>query len=465
MKKRLGTEAMPLRVAIVGAGPAGFFTAEQLFHQDAVIEVDMYERLPTPHGLIRTGVAPDHQKIKDAAKAFDKIAETDRFRFLGHVEVGTDISVGELKQFYHQIVLATGAQTDREIGIPGDDLMGSHSATEFVAWLNGHPDYRECKFDLEQERVVIIGVGNVAIDIARILCRTPAELARTDIPDDALQVLQNHGLREIYLLGRRGPMQAAFTTPQIKEVGNLAGADVVVKREEVELDEASRLALERSQNRNQRRKVEIIQGFAEREIEGKRRRLIIRFLVSPVEILGDRAGRVRGIRLVKNKLVPNKRGALWAKPTDEMEELDCGLVFRSVGYKGVPVPGVSFDDRRGIIPNERGRVVGYFSPRVILGEYVVGWIKRGPAGIIGTNKPDAVETVACMMADFEEGLVLNPIDPRREAVDKRLEGLTVFSYADWHRINEMELARGEARGCPRVKFTSIEEMLRVKNGG
>jgi len=459
---RPGTAEQPLRVAIVGAGPAGYYAAEALLKQDdVVVEVDMFDRLPTPYGLVRAGVAPDHQKIKNVTAAFDKVAAHPRFRFFGGVELGRHLTVEDLRAHYHQILYSTGAQTDRRMGIPGEDLQGSHPATEFVAWYNGHPDYRDCRFDLSQERVAVVGVGNVAVDVVRILCRTPEELEKTDIAEHALEALRRSRVKEVYLLGRRGPAQAAFTNPEIKELGELADADVIVRPEEVELDEVSRAALERSGDRATMKKVEILQSFARRPPAGKRRRLYLRFLVSPVELMGDDRGRVTGIRLVRNTLYATESGAIQAKPTNEFEELPVGLVFRSVGYRGVPLPGVPFNESWGVILNERGRVLDPATRRPVVGEYAAGWIKRGPTGVIGTNKPDAAETVACMLEDARNGAVLSPAHPDRAAAERlvRERQPRYVSYEDWLKLDELEISRGRRLGRPRVKFCSVEEML------
>src|SRR6059058_2087684 len=302
----------------------------------------MFDRLPTPYGLVRLGVAPDHQKIKSVTAAFDKVAAHARFRFFGGVEFGKDLTVDDLRAHYHQIVYATGAQTDRRMGIPGEDLRGSHPATEFVAWYNGHPDYTDSEFDLSVERAVVVGVGNVAVDVARILCRTREELAATDIADYALEALSRSRIREVYLLGRRGPAQAAFTNPEIKELGELAGADIKVRPEEVELDPLSRAAVAKSQDRATTKKVEILQSFAHKPPTGKPRLLTIRFLVSPVELIGNAAGEVTAIKLVHNELTETPTGTLQPRATDRFETLPVGLVFRSVGYRGVALPGVPF---------------------------------------------------------------------------------------------------------------------------
>jgi ferredoxin--NADP+ reductase len=457
-----GTANTPLRVAIIGAGPSGFYAAEHLFKQkELIVEVDMFDRLPTPFGLVRGAVAPDHQKIKTVTKAFDRTAQQPGFRFFGYVQLGCDLTLEDLRRHYHQIIYTTGAQTDRQMNIPGEDLLGSHAATEFVAWYNGHPDFRDCRFDLSGKRAAVVGVGNVAVDVARILCRIPAELAKTDMADHAIAALAKSNIKEVVVLGRRGPAQAAFTTPEVKELGELADTDVFVLPEEAELDPLSQTALARSKDRSTEKKVEILQEFAHGKPSGKSRKLIIRFLVSPVELIGDDQGRVKAMRLVKNELYATEAGTLRPRATDQFEELPVDLVFRSVGYRGVPLPGVPFHEKWGVILNEKGRVLDPETQKPVVGEYTAGWIKRGPSGVIGTNKPDAVETVTCMLEDLDNGSILNPSQPEAAAIEKliRQRQPNYFSYQDWLRLDEIEVARGQETGRPRVKFTRIEEML------
>jgi len=415
---------------------------------------------------VRFGVAPDHQKIKTVTRSFDKVARREGFRFFGNVEIGTHLTLEELRRHYHAVCFATGAQSDRRLGIPGEDLERSHPATDFVAWYNGHPDYRDHAFDLSVARVAVIGVGNVAVDVARILCRTPAELGRTDIAPYAEAALAGSGIREVYLIGRRGPVQAAFTTPEVRELGELEGADVVVPPGDVELDPLSRAALEASDDRTLGKKVAVLQEYAGRAPTGKPRTLTLRFLVSPVEVRDDGRGGVGGLRLVRNRLEDDGRGGLRAVATDEVEELPVDLVFRSVGYRGVPIPGVAFDERRGTVPNDRGRVLA--DGTAVPGLYVSGWIKRGPSGVIGTNKPCAVETVDSILADADAGALPLPPMPDGAAIETLLAERrpeAVVCYDDWIRIDAAETARGAESGRPRVKCTTIEEYLAAARAG
>ncbi len=458
----VGSAENPLRVAIVGAGPAGFYAAGHLFKQkDFVVEVDMFDKLPTPYGLVRAGVAPDHQKIKNVTRVYDKIAATEGFRFFGNVEYGKHLGLAELKRHYHQICFATGAQIDRRLGIPGEDLGRSYPATDFVAWYNGHPEYRHLEFDLSHERVVVVGVGNVAVDVCRILCRTPEELEETDITDYALEALRHSRVKEVYMLGRRGPAQAAFTNPEARELGEMLGADMHVPPAEAALDPLSQAALEQNSDRLTAKKVAMIQKFSTLPRTDKPRLLTIRFLVSPTELLDDGTGHVGSVRIVKNVLYENDDGRLRPRATDIYETLTAGVVFRSVGYRGVALPDIPFHERWGTIHNEKGRIVEEETRQPLLGLYTSGWIKRGPSGVIGTNKADALDTVEAMLEDLSQGLCHIPPAPAPAAAATTIHSHQpdTFSYADWLRIDALETARGEARGCPRVKYTRTEDML------
>ena len=456
-----GTDDNPLRVAIIGSGPAGFYVVERFFKETGLnVEIDMFDELATPFGLVRGGVAPDHQKIKSVIRVYDRNARKPNFRFYGNVRYGRDIHLGDLQAHYHQICFTTGAQTDRSLGIPGEELQGSHAATEFVAWYNGHPDYRDRRFDLSGESAAVIGVGNVAIDVARILCRSYQELAVTDIADYALEALRESRIRNVYLIGRRGPAQAAFTNPEIKEMGELADADVEILPEEARLDDLSQAYVDEHADKALARKIEILQSYAGRPATGKSRRLSIRFLLSPTEIIGNGDGRVCALRLVKNELYADN-GGLRPRATDEHETIPADIVFRSVGYLGVALPKVPFDDRHGVIPNDRGRVLAGEGKKPVLGLYASGWIKRGPTGVIGTNKPDAVETVERMLEDLKAGAILDPDDPDVIAAERlvRERQPDYVSYEDWLRLDDIETTRGKESGRPRVKLTRTEDML------
>ncbi len=457
----LGTETKPLRVAIIGSGPSGIYAVENLHKQlDVAVEIDMFERLPTPYGLVRGGVAPDHPKIKSVTRLYDRIVSRANMRFFGNVEYGTDITHDDLVHHYHVIIYAVGAQSDRKLGIPGEDLPGSHSATEFVAWYNAHPDFRDLEFDLSQESVAVIGVGNVALDVARILLRDPAILHQTDIADYALKALAASSIRRVYILGRRSAAQAAFTNTEIEELGELRQADIVISPEDVALDPLSKTYLDSGADKTAVQNVQILTEYSQRQSTGKDRQLIMRFLVSPVELIGS--GRVEAIKVVRNELYETYDGALRPRATDRFETIPVGLVFRSVGYHGVPLPGVPFNDKLGIIPNDEGRIFTVQGgDEQVIGEYVVGWIKRGPSGVIGTNKPDAAKTVASILQDLAEGKVLHPVAPERSAVLSLLERrrLKFVTFDDWQLLDQLERDLGAQAGRPRLKLSRVSDML------
>jgi len=462
------TDAPPTRIAVIGSGPAGFYAAGHLLKDaDAGFEVDMLERLPTPWGLVRSGVAPDHPKIKSVTRIYEKTAAHPRFRYFGNVTFGEHVSREELLRHYHAIVYATGSPSDRPLGIPGEGLPGSHAATEFVGWYNGHPDHTDLEVDLlSAERAVVIGNGNVAIDVARMLVLAPEELAPTDTADHALEVLAASRVKEVVVLGRRGPAQAAFTNPELLELGELSEADVIVDSEELERGLA--VHDERAeQDATARRNVEILREYAAREPKGHPKRVVLRFLLSPTALVAGQDGHLAEVELVRNELIedPSRPGALRAQATDETETIPAGLVFRAIGYRGIPLPRVPFDERSGVIPNAGGRVTDAESGETLAGEYVVGWIKRGPSGVIGTNKKDAQETVDAMFEDLgsSNGSRHAPEQPDAEAVEALLRKRQpeLVSYAGWEAIDRHERAAGEPAGRPRVKVTSIEEMLRI----
>jgi ferredoxin--NADP+ reductase len=445
-------------VAIIGAGPSGFYAAGGLLQEkETHVLVDMFDRLPAPFGLVRYGVAPDHQKIKSVTRVYERTAADPRFRFFGHVSYGTDITLADLHQYYDQIVFAVGAQSDRRLGIPGEDLRGSLSATAFVAWYNGHPDYVDLDIDLSVKTVVVVGVGNVAMDVARILAKTIDELRTTDITDHALEVLKASQVEDIYVVARRGPAQVKFTHAEVKEFGELAEADPVVDPADLELDPLS--AAEIAEDTAARKNLEILREYAERPLTGKKRRVHFTFLSSPVEILDDGHGNVGAVRIERNVLAANESGYLNAVGTGETYVLPAGMILRSVGYKGSPLAGLPYDSRSGVIPNKEGRVINPQTGAPRPGEYVVGWAKRGPTGIIGTNKPDAVDTVDRMFEDLST-LPLAAM-PEPAAVEQLLRerGVRYVTLADWKLIDALEVAAGASQNRPRVKMTRIGDML------
>lgn len=466
MSSSLGAVDNPLRVAVIGSGPSAFYAADFLLKQpNLVVQLDMFDRLPTPYGLVRGGVAPDHPKIKTVTKVYERTAQNPNFRFYGHVTYGQDLTHDDLIGHYHQIIYAVGAQTDRKMGIPGEDLPGSFPATEFVGWYNGHPDYRDLTFDLTRPSVAVVGNGNVAMDVARILASTYEELAKTDIADYALAALKESRVTDIYLLGRRGPAQAAFTNPELKELGELQDAAVIVRPEDIELDPLSSQYVLSGSDRNAERNVQTLQRYAQQSDPGKTKRIHMRFLVSPTRL--DGSDRVEAVELVQNELYQSSDGSLRPRPTDQTELLPIDLIFRSIGYKGLPLPGVPFDERAGVIPNAQGRIIDPGKTQTVTGEYAVGWIKRGPSGIIGTNKPDAQETVDALLADLAAGKTLTPASTTPEAIPALLaaRGIDYVTFADWLKLDELEQARGLAENRPRVKFTRIDEMLQAIHGG
>jgi ferredoxin/flavodoxin---NADP+ reductase len=448
------------RVAIVGAGPAGAFAAVCLLRAWGDAEIDFFERLPTPWGLLRGGVAPDHQEIKRLADTFDRETLRRGCRFLGNVEVGVDVSHAEMMRHYTAVMYATGAQTDKALGLPGEDLPGSWAATEFVAWYNGHPDYRGLEFDLSSRRAVVIGNGNVAADVTRMLTLGERELQRTDVADHALAALRDSRIEEVVVLGRRGPAQVAFTSAELRELGHLDGVDLRVDPEEVELDTQSRRWLAEEGTFTAHRNVELVREFAARPARpDARRRIVLRFLRSPLRIRGT--GAVEAIDIGRNEIVRTDDGSLRAQAVDgDVETIECGLVLRSVGYQAVPLPDVPFDERRFVLRNERGRVLAR-DGEPLAGVYAVGWIKRGPTGILGTNKRDAEETVSCLVDDLRTGALPVRSTPGPEPIDALLAERRpdLVTVDGWRAIDADELERGHTADRPRVKLASRDELL------
>ena len=432
-----------MRVAIIGSGPAGFYAAEALLKRtDTVVHVDMFDRLPTPFGLVRGGVAPDHQSIKAVTRVYEKTAARPTFRFLGNVCLGRDVTVDELRQHYHQIVYAVGNEADRRLGIPCEGISGCTPATVFIGWYNGHPDYRHAKIDLSVSRVAVVGNGNVAIDAARILLRTPAELEKTDIAAHALEVLRNSKVREVFILGRRGPEQASFTPPELKELGEMEDVDLVVAPDEL----AGCVVSEAEGGSQQEKNLKILQSFAARRSGAKAKKLHLRFLVSPTEIIADGDGNVAGIALEKNRLEVKSDGTVIARGTGEIEVLAVGMVLPAIGFAAERIAGVPFDEKSRIIANEDGRVVDPVSRAVIANEYVVGWARTGPQGLIGSHKGASAHVVEHMVTDGAtlEMRVLPEPDALISVLRER--GVQIVSFGDWKQLDDIELARGERRG-------------------
>ncbi|WP_433607880.1 FAD-dependent oxidoreductase [Prescottella agglutinans] len=461
--RSLSADLGTLRVAIVGSGPAACYAAIELTSRPRV-EVDMFDRLPTPYGLVRAGVAPDHPGTKGVADVFRSALSKRSVQCHFNVEVGQHVSHDELLQHHHAVIYAVGAASDRHLGVPGEELPGSHAATEFVAWYNGHPDYADRTFDLSGQRAVIVGNGNVALDVARILVTDPDELAKTDIAEHAVEALRRSNIREVVIVGRRGPAQAAYTNPELIALGQMADVDIVVDPDEAILDSASRAWIDGADAEpSEKLKVRQVEEFAKRTATDGRKRIVLRYLASPEEVLGGE--RVEGIRLVRNELVADESGKLSARPTDRTETLETGLVLRSIGYKGVPVADLPFDDRRGVIPNENGRVIDPESGSPIPGVYVAGWIKRGPTGVIGTNKHCSAATVDLLLSDFSNGLLTQPgrdgehlaqlIGERQpEAID----------FQGWQRIDKKERVLGAENGRLRTKIVDLAAMLEAARG-
>ncbi len=455
----LGSEQNPLLVAIVGSGPSGFYAAEALIKSDIAVKVDILERLPSPFGLVRSGVAPDHQKLKQAIKLYEKIAESSDFNLIANVTVGSDIDVKELCESHHAVIFTCGAESDRKLGIPGEDLKGSYTATEFVGWYNGHPDYRDREFDLSHDVAVIIGQGNVAADVSRILSKTVDELKHTDIAQHALDTLAESKIKEIHVIGRRGPAQAKFTPKELREFGELADCIPIVLEQDMLLNSESASELEEKSNVASKKIYDLFCEFSKLDINSnKSRKCFFSFLMGPRELIGK--SRLEKVVLEKNSLSgePFKQSA---RGTGETVELECGILFRSIGYRGIPIKGVPFHESWGTIPNEKGRVIDNKN-NVVPQYYTAGWIKRGPSGIIGTNRACSVETVTCLLEDLAK------LDDGRKkqgaaAIFTTLESKNIrhLNYDDWKKIDAEEIERGEPKGKPREKYTYIDEMLSV----
>jgi ferredoxin/flavodoxin---NADP+ reductase len=446
-------------IAIVGSGPSGFFAAEALLKSDAAAHVDMFDRLPTPYGLVRSGVAPDHQQIKQVVKVFDALARNPRFAFFGNVEVGRDISLDALRSRYDAVILAYGASAGVSLPVPGGRLPQSITATDFVGWYNGHPDFTGRGPRLDHENAVVIGHGNVAIDVARILLSDHARLEKTDIADHALEAFRQSRVRRVYLVGRRGPLQASFTSAELRVLLGMPDVRIVVDRDALQLDEEERAFVELPVHAATKRNLDVIDNAAARGSSCEAaKELHLSFLASPVAIEGS--DRVSAVHFVRNRLegpVDDRK----AVPGTERFSVAAGLVIASIGFHGRPLENVPFDIRRGIIPHVEGRVTGGTE----IGTaplYVTGWIKRGANGIIGTNRADAGETVRTLLSDFREGRWKVKPDGRRASLP--LKSLRI-DFADWRRIDDAECRAGRESGRPRRKIVDIDTMLDVAERG
>ena len=443
-----------MRIAIIGSGPAGFYAAEALLKRtDTTVDVDMFDRLPTPYGLVRGGVAPDHEKIKTVSRVFAATAARPTFRFLGNVCLGPDLAVEDLHRHYHQIVYATGNETDRRLGIPGEGIARCTPATVFVGWYNGHPDYRNANIDLSVRRVAVVGNGNVAVDVARILVRTPTELEKTDIAVHALKALRTSQVSEVFVLGRRGPEHAAFSPAELKELGRLESADPVIDTSE--LAGCAQATGDSEKDKN----LKLLREFAARKPRADAKKIHLRFLVSPTEIIADAAGKVAGIALERNRLEARPDGTVAARGTGEIEVLEVGMVLPAIGYAAERIAGVPYDEKARVIANEGGRVVDAATRAVIANEYVVGWARSGAQGLIGEHKRASAHVVAHMIADGA-GLEARAL-PDRDAIISLLHGRGVrpVSFNDWKQLDDVEVARGARRGAPRDKIVDVAAML------
>jgi ferredoxin--NADP+ reductase len=448
-----------LRVAVIGSGPAASYAAAELLAYRGV-RVNMFDRLLAPYGLIRSGVAPDHVGTKAVTDVFRATGTSKEFELHLGVEVGKHVSHSELLAHHHAIIYATGASEDRKLGIPGEDLAGSHAAMEFVAWYNGHPDHSDRSFDLSGERALIVGNGNVALDVARILVSDVDELDKTDIADHAVAAFRHSNIREVVVLGRRGPAQAAYTSPEFLGLGNLPNVDILIDSREAVLDPyTQKLIDDEDAEPAVRIKSDLAAQFAARQTGNAPKRIVFRYFGSPIEIAGEQA--VTGVKVVRNLPVPADRGVA-VVPTDKVETIEASLVLRSIGYQGSPMAEVPFDYDRGTIPNRNGRVIDTSSTEPVVGVYAAGWIKRGPSGVIGTNKRCAAETVGHLLDDYETGLLATPTHSQDELMDLIHERQpATVNFTGWQKIDRAEKAAGIARNRTRVKFIDVDSMLAV----
>lgn len=450
-----------IHIAIVGSGPSGFYAAEALLRSDLNVEVNMIEKLPTPFGLVRSGVAPDHPKLKQSILVYERILQQDGINFFGNVTVDQDVSIEELLRTHHGVIMACGAPLDNKLNIPGEDLRGSHAATAFVGWYNGHPDYRDQEFNFKQKAAIVIGHGNVAADVCRILSKPVSELQKSDIAEHALDALSESEIQEIHIIGRRGPVQAKFSPKELRELADIPNFTTEVDANDCDIGEQCEVELQDPKNITSGKNLELFRSFSDLQSghelpSNQLGKIKFRFYLTPQKIHGTET--VEGMSFSKNQL-DGQAFSQKVVTTGQTERIPCGLVFRSIGYRGVPFNDIPFNEVQGKIPNEQGRVIKNGEP--MQGVYVTGWQKRGPTGIIGTNRADSIETVECLLAD----MIGDEITPKpgagelRAIVEKR--HVQIVGLEDWKKIDTSEIDRGKKFGKPREKFTRVDEMLDV----
>lgn len=445
--------ASGVRIAVVGAGPAGLYAVESLLEEAPDFCIDVFDRLPTPYGLVRYGVAPDNQKMKSVTRVLRNAFNNESLvRFIGNVCFGVDVRRADLLKFYDAIIYATGASAERRIGMSGEDLPGSYGAKEFVEWYNGHPDIAHYNFLLDKQHVAVIGAGNVALDVARMLIRSPEEVASTDVPDRVLAAFRNSQVTDVHLIARRGPAQAKFTPVELRGLGNLLNADIVVRPEEMVLSDSDEIRI--VANRELRTNIAMLREWAGVPLQGKARRLHIRFLRSPVRILGEK--RVEGIVLEGNELLADEH----LRGTGNFETLKVDMIFRAVGYRPLRLPDVPFDEAKSIIPNDRGCVLNE-NGQLTKKEYVTGWAKRGPSGTVGTNRSDSAETVCNLLADIAARKVCNRSDPEQILNFLGNRHVNYTNWMNWQRLDDYETQLGCKQGRPRVKIPDLRSMLEL----
>lgn len=445
--------ASSMRVAVVGAGPAGLYAVESLLEAAPDFCIDVFDRLPTPYGLVRYGVAPDNQKMKSVTRVLCKSFNNNALvRFIGNVRFGVDVKRADLLQFYDAIIYATGAQAERRLGIPGEELPGSYGAKEFVEWYNGHPDAAHRNFFLDKRHAAVIGAGNVALDVARMLVRSPEEIASTDVPDRVLAAFRDNQITDVHLIARRGPAQAKFTPVELRGLGDLLNADIIVRPEEMLLSDSDEIRI--GENRELRTNIAMLRERAETPLQGKERRLHIRFLRSPVRILGEK--HVEGIVLEGNKQLPDGH----VRGTGNSETIKVDMIFRAVGYRSLRLPDVPFDEAKSIIPNNQGRVLNE-NGEPTEKEYVTGWAKRGPSGTIGTNRSDSAETVSTLLANRAAHKACNRSDPEQILMFLGNRRVDYTNWVNWLRLDDYETQLGHKQSRPRVKTPDLHSMLEL----